>query len=102
MKKKLIILTMSLAISTGVLTACNLDNNEIDEGPADVNYNPTRYDNNNYPNGLDERDRPYMDEQEPDPTEEPSEQRRENQRMDEQEPDLTEEPSEQRRDRYVR
>ncbi|KHE71498.1 hypothetical protein [Halobacillus sp. BBL2006] len=97
MKKKLLILTMSLLFSTGMLAACNVDNNEMNEPPQDVNYDPMRYDDNNndadyrrdrdMDRGMDrdrdhirqpgERDTPYnMDEEEPDLDEEPSEQRR--------------------------
>ncbi|WP_082235293.1 hypothetical protein [Halobacillus massiliensis] len=75
MKKKWTMITLSLALSTGVLAACNLDNNDRNEGPADVNYNPTRY-NDNYPDNLDERDRPFIDEQDIAPGDEGPVQRR--------------------------
>ncbi|MBH0231725.1 hypothetical protein LCL89_12990 [Halobacillus yeomjeoni] len=95
MKKKLIILSLSLILSTSALTACGVDNNELNDRPEDVNYQPTRYDQGdmNYDNrdrDMDrerrvrqpgERDTPYnMDEEEPDLDEEPSEQRRERDR----------------------
>ncbi|MFC7063490.1 hypothetical protein [Halobacillus seohaensis] len=66
MKKKLIILLMSVAFSTSLLSACNADNNEMNEQPEDVNYDPTRYkdEDNRLEEGppTDPRDAKYMNE----------------------------------------
>lgn len=88
MRKKAIVLTMVAALSTGSLAACNTDQEDMNQQPEDVNYDPVRYDNNMDDN-MDrrdirqpgERDTPNnMDEEEPDLDEEPSEQRRQDQR----------------------
>ncbi|MCA0987570.1 hypothetical protein [Guptibacillus algicola] len=90
MKKKAIVLTMVAALSTGSLAACNTDQDDMNQQPEDVNYDPVRYDNNR-DNDMDmnrrdirqpnERDTPNnMDEEEPDLDEEPSEQRRQDRR----------------------
>ncbi|ARI77987.1 hypothetical protein [Halobacillus mangrovi] len=105
MKKKLLILTMSLLVSTGMLAACNVDNNEMNEDPEDVNYDPVRY--NDGDNDLDQRRNPNMDrdmdmdmdrngDNDRDHIRQPGE-RDTPYNMDEEEPDLDEEPSEERR-----
>lgn len=94
MKNKLLTLALAAVLSSGLLVGC-AGNQNMNERPEDVTYEPTRYDNNdmNYDNnmydnqrGMDkrkhirqsgERDTPYnMDEEEPDLDEEPSEERR--------------------------
>ncbi len=42
MKKKIIIGALSAVMSLGVLTACNTDQNNVND-PEDVNYRPVRY-----------------------------------------------------------
>ncbi|SFL41100.1 hypothetical protein SAMN04487943_101415 [Gracilibacillus orientalis] len=89
--KRIITLIISVAISIGALTACATgDDNNMNEQPEDVNYEPTQFndgDNNNRGPDIDtdprdrkqpnEADTPNnMDEEEPDPDEEPSEERR--------------------------
>ncbi|WP_270181399.1 hypothetical protein [Alkalihalobacillus sp. CinArs1] len=88
MKKKALVLTMVAALSTGSLAACTPEQDDMNQQPEDVNYDPVRYDNNR-DDDMDrrhirqpgERDTPNnMDEEEPDLDEEPSEQRRQDRR----------------------
>ncbi|MGP4040229.1 hypothetical protein ACTWP4_10140 [Gracilibacillus sp. D59] len=90
--KRIITLILSIAISLGVLSACAMDNdNQMNEQPENINYEPTNNGNNNMNNNRgpdidtdprdvkepNEGDTPNnMDEEEPDPDEEPSEERR--------------------------
>ncbi|MFG6115412.1 hypothetical protein ACGTN9_09490 [Halobacillus sp. MO56] len=108
MKKKWIILTMSFAISTGVLTGCNMDDNEMNEQPEDIDYNPVRYDNrdndmrDNDMRDNDLRDNDMNNNQGPDMDTDPRDVREPGEpdtpnNMDEEEPDPDEEPSEERR-----
>jgi hypothetical protein len=95
MDKKWIYTSLIGALVIVNLTGCNLDNNNNNIEPADVNYNPVRntpandLNDNNLNRGTDidldprdvreprEIDTPYnMDEDEPDLDEEPSEERR--------------------------
>jgi hypothetical protein len=92
MKQKLMLLIITSLLSLSVLSACNVDNNEVND-PEDVNFEPVRNDrDNNLDNGnrgadldtdprdvrdRDEADTPLnMDEEEPDVDEEQSEERR--------------------------
>ncbi len=89
------LLTMSLALSASMLGACagNGNGNEMNEQPEDVNYEPTRYNdenidmNNDRGPDLDTDPRDIKGPNEPDTP----------RNMDEEEPDLDEEPSEERR-----
>jgi hypothetical protein len=94
MKKKMIVMTMFVALLSGVLSACNVDNNdkELNEQPEDVNYEPTRYNDeinqdNNRGRDIDTDPRNVR---EPNDMDTPR-------NMDEEEPDLDEEPSEEKR-----
>ncbi|MFD2923097.1 hypothetical protein [Halobacillus naozhouensis] len=78
---KLTFSLLTVILSAGLLTGCG--NATEEQEPAPNEQQPT---DQNYEGGNN-------DEQEPDPTEEPSEQQ--NQNNDEQEPDPSEEPSEQ-------
>ncbi|UOQ46958.1 hypothetical protein MUN88_12750 [Gracilibacillus caseinilyticus] len=90
--KKIITLLSSIAISIGVLSACAMNNdNQMNEQPEDVNYEPTKYDeNNNINNRGQDMDTDPRNIREPNETDTPN-------NMDEEEPDLDEEPSEERR-----
>ncbi|MFZ0475296.1 MAG: hypothetical protein WAM18_07495, partial [Halobacillus sp.] len=47
MKKKLMLLALSIVMSTGLLTACAMDDdNQMNNQPEDVNYDPMRYGDN--------------------------------------------------------
>ncbi|WP_037986422.1 hypothetical protein [Thalassobacillus devorans] len=98
MKKKWMLLMMSFALSTGILAGCNVDDNEMNDQPEDIDYDPVRYDNqdNDMNNDLDnDRRGPDMD-TDPRDVKEPGEPDSPN-NMDEEEPDPDEEPSEERR-----
>ncbi|PWU69230.1 hypothetical protein [Gracilibacillus dipsosauri] len=91
--KRIITIMFSAMILTSVLTGCNVDNdNEINEQPEDVNYEPTR---NNEGDNLNNNRGPNID-TEPRNVREPNEPDIPN-NMDEEEPDLDEEPSEEKR-----
>ncbi|ASF39408.1 MULTISPECIES: hypothetical protein [Halobacillus] len=114
MKKKLMLLALSIVMSTGLLTACAMDDdNQMNNQPEDVNYDPMRYGDNqnrmNYDRMDDRMDNGRMDENRmnenrgPDMGADPRDVREPGERdtpfnMDEEEPDVDEEPSEERRD----
>ncbi|SEA24872.1 hypothetical protein SAMN05421743_103295 [Thalassobacillus cyri] len=103
MKKKWMLLMMSFAISTGILTACNVDDNEMNEQPEDIDYDPVRYDNgDNDMRDNDMRNNDMNNNQGPDMDTDPRDVRDPDEgdtpnNMDEEEPDPDEEPSEERR-----
>ncbi len=93
--KRIATVMMFVTLLIGVLTACDMGNdNNMNEQPENINYDPARFNNengdvNNNNRGPDidtdprdvrdpnEVDTPNnMDEEEPDPDEEPSEERR--------------------------
>ncbi|RBW68295.1 hypothetical protein [Bacillus taeanensis] len=92
MKQKLIILIIAILFSLTVLSACNVNHNNMIE-PEDVNVELVRYDRNNdrdmemRGNDLDTDPRNVGDEEDLDTLF----------NLDEEEPDLYEEPSEKRR-----
>ncbi|MFC7061690.1 hypothetical protein [Halobacillus seohaensis] len=93
MKVKFLIMMMAIAMCSTILTGCNLDGDNDEQQQENINYEPTRYndDNRERPgndvnenfrerDGFEDRQRqdgPFdMDEEEPDLDEEPSEERR--------------------------
>jgi len=90
MSKKWLFTTITALLLLVNVTGCTADNDNNLEQDDDVNYRPVRYNQNNDDVDLDtnprdvrdvkqpgEMDTPFnMDEEEPDPDEEPSEERR--------------------------